>query len=83
MTAGRVGQAAFFVPYNLGSEEGAVKHWLLLDRIQRGFSIGLAPHVKAFLASVPNETLSSDCDSFDSGTSSMIEASLWLWWVIG
>ena len=66
----------FLDSYNLGSEDRAAKHWLMLDRVERHFSIGLVGHVKAFLGSVPNETLSSDCEEFDRGDSTVIQAAL-------
>lgn len=66
----------FLEPYNLGIEDRAAKHWLVLDRVERQFSIGPVGHVKAFLGSVPNETLSSDCEEFDIGGSAIIQAAL-------
>jgi hypothetical protein len=66
----------FLDSYDLGSEDRAAKHWLVLDRVERQFSIGSVRHVKAFLDSVPNETLSSDCEEFDIGDSTVIQAAL-------
>ena len=66
----------FLESYDLGSEERAAKHWLVLDRVERQFSIGLVKHVMTFLGSVPHETLSSDCEDFDIGDSTVIQAAL-------
>ena len=66
----------FLDSFNLGIQDRAAKHWLLLDRIERQFSIGLVGHIKAFLGTVPNETLSSDCEEFDIGDSKVIQAAL-------
>lgn len=66
----------FLESFNLGSDGMGASHWLLLDRVKRAFSIGLAFEVAAFLRSVPNETLSSDCEQFDSGDSAMIQSAL-------
>lgn len=62
----------FLDSFNLGIDDRVAKHWLLLDRVERQFSIGLAGHVKAFLYSVPNEILSSVCEDFDIGDSTVI-----------
>jgi len=66
----------FLDSFNLGSEERAAKHWLVLDRVERQFSIGLVKQVIAFLDSVPHEILSSDCEEFDTGDSTVIQAAL-------
>ena len=66
----------FLDSFNIGIEDRVAKHWLVLDRVERQFSIGLVGHVKAFLGSVPNDTLSSDCEEFDIGDSAVIQAAL-------
>src|SRR5258705_3680678 len=38
----------FLDSFNLGSEDRAAKHWLVLDRVERQFFIGLVGNVKAF-----------------------------------
>ena len=66
----------FLEPYLFGSEGTAAKHWLLLDRVERVFFVGLAAHVNAFLGTVRNEFLSSECEVSEVGDSAVIQAAL-------
>jgi hypothetical protein len=56
----------FLEQFNFGSERADAEHWLLLDRIKREFHAGDVSDVADFLKSVTHETLSSECEDFDS-----------------